>query len=247
MTRAKHTATSIVRGYFSKRGEPPPDQQAREFIRRITLTSSGFWRSDDLVDTAAHILELATIDVDDLVENYLRFHLSIEPLHAYDKKAGAPVFGLADPTQGEMVICERAELYQPLYRTCVAHELGHLMLHGAGEHWQRLAYSPTSRMRPPEEREADEFMVALLAPPNVMRLGLAFAANQCGLHIGDVFNRANSSWGRFVWRNSIFPSVIDRMCLSREFIAVRMSQWGFFSAGTSDYHKTYRLPNRWRR
>jgi Zn-dependent peptidase ImmA (M78 family) len=245
MTRAQHTATSVVKGYFARSGGLPPDEQARQFIRRITLTSTGAWRSDDLVDTAAVILGRATIDVDDLVENHLKFHLSIEPLHAFDVKAGAPVFGLADPPHEEMVICERAERYLPLYRTCVAHELGHLMLHAGGKR-RRLAYSPASKMRPPEEREADEFMVALLAPRNVLILGLAFVANQGGLHIGDVLRRANTSWGQYVWRRYIFPPVIDRMCLSREFIAVRMSQWGVFSAETFEYHKTYRLPNRWR-
>jgi Zn-dependent peptidase ImmA (M78 family) len=246
MTRAQQVATSVLKGYFSKRGEWTPDEQAREFIRRITLTPSGAWRSDDLVDTAVRILELATIDVDDLVENHLQFHLSIEPLYAYDEKAGAPVFGFADLSHDEMVICERAERYQPLYRTCVAHELGHLMLHGAGNHRRRLAYSPASSKRPPEEREADEFMVALLAPPNVLLLGLAMAANQSGLHVADVLRRANTSWGHHAWRHYILPLMIDRMCLSREFIAVQMSQWRVFSRPTVEYHRTYRLPNRWR-
>ena len=246
MTRSHRAAASILRSYFSERGEEPPNAQAGEFLRRITMSRYGVWRSIELVDTACRILDAATFDVDDLAENHLGAGLFIEPLHEYDALAGAPVFGLADTDAGEMTICERAERYLPLYRTTVAHELGHLVLHGGGLHNRALAYSPRSKIRPPEEHEADEFMVALLAPDNVLTLGVALAAHQRHLHVGDVLGRANTVWGRDRWRHAIFPSLIDRMCLSREFLAVQMRKWGFFSHETVEFHKTYRLPNRWR-
>lgn len=246
MTTPHRAAASILRGYFAERGEEPPNIQAGEFLPRITMSRRGIWRSTDLVDTACRILNAATFDVDDLAENHLGVGLFIEPLHEYDALAGAPVFGLADTDAGEMKICERAERYLPLYRTTVAHELGHLVLHGPGLQNRTLAYSPRSKIRPPEEHEADEFMVALLAPDNVLTLGVALAAHQCDLHLADVLRRANTVWGCDRWRDAIFPALIDRMCLSREFLSVQMRKWGFFSQETVQYHKTYRLPNRWR-
>jgi hypothetical protein len=174
-------AEVTLKDYFAHRGESAPDAQARELVRRIRLFSSGGWRSDTLVDTACQLLAAATFDVDDLVENYLGVGLSIEPLYEYDARTGSPVFGLADPPQWEMVICERALRYLPLYRTCVAHELGHLLLHtSSGRRQRQLAFSPAARNRPPEEREADEFMAALLAPRHVLSLSVALAAGAIG-------------------------------------------------------------------
>lgn len=240
-------AELTLKDYFAHRNEAAPDVQARELIRRIRLFSNGRWGSDTLVDTACRVLETATFDVDDLVENHLGIGLSIEPLEEFDSRTGSAVFGLADPPQWEMVICERALRYLPLYRTCVAHELGHLLLHSsAGRRERQLAFSPGAPNRPPEEREADEFMAALLAPRHVLFLGVALAAEQSDLHVSDVFRRADTTWGLDVWRHSILPCMIDRLCLSREFIAVQMSKWRVFSSETVEYHKTYRLPNRWR-
>jgi hypothetical protein len=110
---------------------------------------------------------------------------------------------------------------------------------------RQLAFSPGARNRPPEEREADEFMAAFLAPRHVLFLGVALAAEQSSLPVWDVVRRANTAWGLHVWRHSMLPNMIDRLCLSREFIAVQMSKWCVFAPETVEYHKTYRLPNRW--
>lgn len=86
-------------------------------------------------------------------------------------------------------------------------------------------------------------MAALVGPRHVLFLGVALAAAQSHLAIWDVFRRADSEWGRYEWRHSIFPRMIDRLCLSRAFIAVQMNKWQVFSPETVEYHKTYRLPN----
>jgi hypothetical protein len=246
MTKASNEAARIAGFYFARRGEATPQVQAESFLSRILISSDGRWRSQDLVDTGSRILAAAIIDVDDLVENHLGISLFVESLGSYDFIAGAPVFGLADPQRYVIKICERAERYQPLYRATVAHELGHIALHGPGLHNRVLTYAPQSKIRPPEEREADQFMIALIAPPSILKLAIALAAHQSELHVADVFRRANATWGRDRWRHAIFPRLIDRMCLSRELLAVQMSKWGFLEQSTLDYHKSYPLPNRWR-
>ena len=245
MSKAVDTARQVAACYFAQRGENPAEDRARSFLSRITLRTNGAWRSDTLVETAVEIINSATINVDQLVENDLHIKLGIEPLHEYDRLAGSPVFGLAFPRKREIIICERAERYAPLYRTSVAHELGHVLLHGTAAR-SRLSYAPSSRNRPPEEYEADEFMIALLAPANVLRLGTALAAHERGLHIWEVCHRANSSRGRWQWREKILPCLIDRMCLSRLLLSIQMRQLGVFTDATVEYHRSYALPNRWR-
>ena len=240
------TARKLASEYFARRAQPTPEDQAVSFLHRIHVLRDGAWRSVDLVDTAVKILADATFDVDDLTEIHLHIRLTIESLSEYDRFAGSPVFGVAFPRQREIAICDRALQYLPLYRTCVAHELGHLMLHADQGRPRVLNYSPGSTRRPPEEREADEFMASLLAPPSVLKLATALAATQSGLHIGEVWNWADTSRGRFQWRHYIFPRLIDRLCLSRLLLSIQMSRLRVFSDATVEYHKTYALPNRWR-
>jgi hypothetical protein len=240
-------ANRILEDYFSERGEVCPEEQADSFIPRITMyRQSGVWRSDDLVDTAVKILDESAFDVDDLAENHLGLTISIEPLEDFDTVAGSQVFGVAYPDQREIVICERAEKYLPLYRTCVAHELGHVFLHGHRQSKGALHYSPGSPKRPPEEHEADEFMTALLAPRPVLELAVSLAAHQSGLHLAEVWHYANSGRGWDQWRYCIFPRLIDRLCLSRLLLSIQMRKLGVFTQETVEYHKTYALPNRWR-
>jgi Zn-dependent peptidase ImmA (M78 family) len=246
MSKATATAAKVISKYFALRGCLSPEEQAASFLKRVTLTPSGRWRSDDLADTAAAILEASAFDVDDLAENFLHLDLSIEPLNDYDSKAGAQVFGLANPREREIVICERAERYLPLYRTSVAHETGHILLHGGLAQAGSFAYSPDSKRRPSEESEADEFMVALLAPRSVVLLGVSLATHQAGLHIGDVLRRAISTWGLYQWRHWIFPCLVDRLCLSRELLSIQMRRYGIFDDATVSFHRTYAMPNRWR-
>lgn len=247
MSKPTEAARALVGEYCSARGQDTPENQATSFLRRINFYwQNATWRSDDLVDTAARILELATFDVDDLAENHLGVRVSIERLEMYDKRAGAQVFGVAYPCDREIVICERAERYQPLYRTCVGHEIGHLILHTNARTVAGPHYAPESNRRPPEEREADEFMVALLAPGSVLKLATAFAAMESGLHFDEVWWHANSARGCYQWKNNILPCLIDRLCLSRLLLLIQMRRLGILTDSTVEYHKTYKLPNRWR-
>ena len=242
-------ARQLAHDYFQNRGMESPEAQADEFLPRIHIyRKTGEWRSDTLIETALKIVDAqAEFDVDDLVENYLHAILNIESLRDYDKAAGSPVFGLTYPWSREILICDRAVQNLPLYRTSVAHEVGHLILHGASQEMSPLPYAPGAPKRPSEETEADEFMIALLAPPNVIKIAVGLAAIRSGLHLSEVWHSANTLRGRRQWKDYILPRLVDSLCLSRLLLTIQMIKLGVFTEETGEFHKTYALPNRWRR
>jgi hypothetical protein len=246
-TQPTIAARQVANEYFQSRGIERPESQANRFLRRITFYSrTGQWRSDTLIETALGIIKAQAFDVDDLAENHLHIALNIESLRDYDKIAGSPVFGVAFASAKEIVICERAEGYLPLYRTCVVHEIAHVLLHGGADKTSGMNYSPGALKRPLEEREADEFMIAFLAPPSVIKIAVGLAAHRSSIDINEVWHRANSTRGRFQWKTDILPRLIDMLCLSRLLLAIQMVKLGVFSAETAEYHKSYALPTRWR-
>jgi hypothetical protein len=196
------------------------------------------------LEHAEQILDAARIDVEDLAQNFLGLDVLIDDLSSFDKQAHAVVFGHIRPTARTITVCTRALDYLPLYRSTVLHEVAHFVLHGGTD--KALRYAPGSPIRPPEERQADWFMSETLLPKPIQYTAVVVAAEISGLAPGDAFAAANTEYGRFQWRRFYFPFFINRMCLSRQLVSVRMSQQRHFDSDTFRYHQKYALPNRWR-
>ncbi len=247
MTPAANAARDLMIGYYDRCGEELPAIDADELIGRIRIRN-GRWENPIWREQAEQILNRSFFDVDDLVENHLSIRLIIRPLYEYDVIAGAPVFGLARPASREVTICERAEGYEPLYRTTVVHEVAHVVLPSLSRPRPRvLSYSPSSPQRPKEEKEADEFMHTAILPLPVLELGIAWIAEMHGLNLHDALAGANTGRGRFQWREVYFQNLIDSLCVSRHLIAIKLKGLGVFSEATLRYHLSYPLPNRWRK
>src|SRR6185312_14053471 len=81
----------------------------------------GGWRDEEVRAFALDVLRRGNFDVCDLAENFLGIDLYVGDLRALDEQAGAPVFGLAQPESRTIEICQRAESYEPLFRSTVMH------------------------------------------------------------------------------------------------------------------------------
>jgi IrrE N-terminal-like domain len=236
------SADDLLSAYYASLGESPPSLAATRWLQTYLLRRGQ--TSTDSLEYGFEILNRAIIDVEDVAENFLGLDLYIDDLQRFDEKAGAPVFGFASPETGRITICRRAEAYAPLYRSTVMHEVAHMILHG-GPKMRTLCYSPSSRNRPPEEREADWFMAQALLPKSILYLAVVLAGRARGLFEGEAFRAANTRRGQFQWRNVYFPFFVNRLCLSRQLVAVRMSQERKFNDATYKYHLRYTMPNRW--
>ncbi len=245
MRNPETAAHRLLDSYSQSAGLVCPVQDARELMDRVTVDSlSNRWLPSRSCDDAESILERACFDVDDVAENHLGIDLAIQPLRHLDNKAGSPVFGCAILPQRRIIICTRTLEYEPLYRTTVMHEVGHIVVHGSAAPAQ-LNYSPGSRNRPVREREADLFMCMVLLPDPILDLAIAWASTTWELNYRSVTASANNKWGWDVWRRRMFPSLINKLCVSRQMLAYRMRDWGWFNQETVEYHQTYALPNRW--
>lgn len=240
MTRGRVTAETTIAAYYASKGEEAPSVCASRLLDCIQVRRHR-WISPVHESLTEQILERAYFDVDDLAENFLEIRLHVDRLEELDERAGAKVFGCAQPDKRTITICERTLGYEPLYRTTVMHEVGHVLLHQRPQH-RSPNYAPNSRRRPPREREADEFMSSCLLPTPVLLLGLARVANAWGM---DITSSANTGKGRWQWRKRYFPFLINQLCVSRLLIGVRLRHLGIFTQPTLEYHRTYRLPNRW--
>jgi hypothetical protein len=237
------TADSLLQAYFADRGQQPPSTTALQLLR-IFCSNGAVWRNNAERQACHETLDRASFDVEDLTENFLGIDLYIENLSEFDKRAEAPVFGIAQPASRTIKICERATHYQPLYRATVMHEVAHILMHDKSRA-RTLCYSPKSRRRPKEEFEADNFMSEAILPRSVMYLGVAMVAEQFQQATGEAFAAANTQRGRWQWRNRYFPFLVNSLCVSRELMAVKMKRLGFFSDETVDYHRSYRMATRW--
>lgn len=249
MTRACSLAQDISKRYFAQRCEETPELRASRLLRRnlpLIDRQTGCWPGEAAIFAAYDILDAAAFSIDDLAENFLGVTLTIEPLTRLDHEAGAQVFGLAYPSLNEITICERAENYLPLFRTTVAHELGHIVLHNTTQsRVLQYNYSPASIRRPRHEAEADEFMEALLLPNSVLFLAIAVIAQESGLLLSEVIHCANTTRGRWQWKRELFRPLVERLCLSREMLVVQLRKLGVFEDDTVAFHRQYRLPNKW--
>jgi hypothetical protein len=237
------TAYDLRCAYYASRQEELPDESITAWLWYYALRQGKV--DGDSFAHAETLLEASILDVEDLVENFLELNLFIDDLTPFDRCTGASVFGLAVPETGSIKICLRAADYRPLYRSTVMHEIAHMILH-QGKRTRTLCYSPYSARRPPEEQEADRFMAEALLPKPLLYLAIVLAGRPYELQENEAFGAANTVRGRFQWRKFYFPFFLNRLCLSRELVAVRMSQQHVFDESTRKFHRTYPIPNRWR-
>src|SRR5258706_16453052 len=108
------TADSLLQAYFADRGQPPPSTTALDLLR-ASCFGGGAWRNNAEREACHETINRANFDVEDLTENFLGIDLYVENLSEFDKRAEAPVFGIAKPASRTITICERATGYQPLY------------------------------------------------------------------------------------------------------------------------------------
>ncbi len=124
------------------------------------------------------------------------------------------------------------------------HEIAHILLHGESRK-RVVAYSPESKARPPEEREADQFMHEALLPRAVLLVSIARLADIWGIDIREALAGANSGRGRWQWKNRFFLPLINNLVVSRHMLSLKLKSMGYFSETTVRYHLSYPLPNRW--
>ncbi len=244
MVRPRKVAETTMTDYFAAKGQRWPAVEATELLTQIRVGPDHRWTDRKLLDRAAAILSRAAFAADDLIENHLKISVSYESLAYLDKAEGSMVYGCAYPQTREIVICERVMAYEPLFRTTGVHELGHVLMHNE-PHQRCLLYTPERLASTPEEREANAFMKAVILPDSVLRLAICYICGIWGIDTRLVFNAANSLRGRWIWRNRLFASLINKLCVSREMIIISMTQQRVFSADTVAYHKTYALQTKW--
>ena len=244
MTRARNAAERCMRSYFRSLGESWPEDDANEYVMRLLpqrFEKTGLnERQRAVIDD---ITRRARFDVDDLIENHMGITVWIDDLSELDAEAGARVYGYAKPEANVIAICERVA-YEPLRRATLMHEAGHILLHGS--HCERaLSYSPAAKKRPPEEREADEFMVNTLLPRMTLVLAVIRAADRSQMRIEEAFMYANTKRGRWQWRTRHFRFLVNRLCVSRHMLSLAMFRMGCFNGATHQYHLGYRLETAW--
>ena len=237
-------AEKTMTDYFASKGERWPAVEATEALRQVRAGADHRWTNRRLVDVAQEILARTMFPVDDLIENHLKISMSYESLAYLDKSEGSPVYGCAYPQTREVVICERTLKYEPLFRTTGTHELGHVLMHK--ETQQRcMLYTPQRPASTPEEREANAFMKAVILPDAVLELAIRYICDTWGIDARLAFRAANCARGRWIWRERLFASLINMLCVSREMISITMKRWSFFSDPTAAYHRTYALQTNW--
>ena len=236
-------AADLMESYYKSKGQESPEISACRLLDKIWIRDTR-WVNRALVNEANALIVDSAFDVDDLAEYHLGLKLRIEPLNGLDAITGAQVFGLAIPERNEIVVCERAERYEPLYRATVMHEIAHILLH-AGARKRVVAYSPQSKIRPPEEREADQFMQEALLPRAVLLVSIARLAEFWGIDIKEALAGANSERGRWQWKNRFFLPLVNNLVVSRHMLSLKLKSMGYFSERTVRYHLTYPLATRW--
>jgi Zn-dependent peptidase ImmA (M78 family) len=123
------------------------------------------------------------------------------------------------------------------------HELGHLVLHGAST--EVMTYAPSTKDRPVVEREADAFMQMCLVPRPVLFLAISRVAGTWEISLREALGTANTTRGRWQWRNRFFTPLINVLGVSRQMLCIKLQQLKIFSFATARYHLTYVLDNRW--
>jgi len=108
-----------------------------------------------------------------------------------------------------------------------------------------MLHTPQRPASTREEREANAFMKAIILPDAVLELAIRYICGIWGIDTRLAFEATNGARGRWIWRERLFASLIDMLCVSREMISITMKRWGFFSDDTAAHHKTYALQTKW--
>jgi len=244
MSKPWELAVKTMRDFFATKDQEWPADEAGRLLLRIQPGRNHRWVDRNHARQAEDILRRSVFDVDDLLENHLGIRICIERLDHLDKSQGAPVFGCAYPRKREVLVCERALGYDPLYRTTLLHEAGHVLLH-SDEANRCMLYVPRERQSSPEEREANEFMEVAILPKQVLCLGVAYLCDFWGIDIRRAIRGANNEWGRWVWRHRILGPLVSQLCVSREMNCIKMRRLKAFSPDTVKYHLSYSLATKW--
>ena len=234
LNQAAVAADQLLNDYFASRGQAVPASDAVPLTRQIRAKRS-WHQPGELAHEAYGIISRGRLDVDDFVENFLRIRVEIQDLRALDVRAGASVFGFADTGQRRIAVCQRTLDYHPLYRSTLSHETGHICLHSDGVPGQ-YAYAPEAIRRPRVEREADNFMVALLLPWPLVELSVLATALTWRIDIDEPFEAANSHRGRFQWHERFLPDIASRLAVSKHMTLLRLLRRGIISQDTVEYH-----------
>jgi hypothetical protein len=181
------------------------------------------------------IITRAKLDVDDLVENFLGIRVEIQDLRRLDTRAGACVFGFADTGRRRIAICDRVLENPPLYRSTLSHEAGHICLHSDGA-VAEYPYAPEANGRPKVEREADNFMAALLLPWPIVELSVLATALAWRIDLDEPLSAPDSRRGRWQWHERFLPDISSRMEVSKHMTLVRLQRRGIISQSTLEYH-----------
>jgi len=235
----------LLHDYFKSHHETSPSDDALLLLKGF-IEGGLRWRDDKVVDFAKSVMTRANFDVCDLAENFLGIDVYITDLSSYDERADAPVFGIARPASQTIEICQRAEKYEPLFRSTVMHEVAHIVKHSRGRKGA-MHYAPAAKHRPQEEMEADRFMADALLPLPILFLSVFALAQQMALNPIEAFACADSSRGQFQWKNFYFTPLINQLCVSRELIAISLRHYRFISERTLEYHRSYSLSTKWRK
>lgn len=245
MTQPWEVAVRVMREYHASEGDVWPGDEAEDVLATARAGRDHRWTAPDTVDRGRDVLRRAAFDVDDLAENHLGIHLEIANLEDLDAMAHAPVYGVAYPESRKIRVCDRALKYEPLYRSTVLHEVGHVLLHRRTA-CRYIMFTPDRRPQNPQERDANQFMHTALLPKPVLKLAVAYVCHLWGIDIQLPIGSANSARGRWIWRHRLFSPIISDLCVSRQLIAIKLRRMNCFSNQTVQHHKTYALRTRWR-
>lgn len=243
MKKARALAQHMRQQYYAARGVELPEKAARRLRRRIHVRTDGTWRSKPLLDRTLEVLNSANFAVEDVLA-LCGVRIDYDDLRYLDRSEATPVLGCAWPDCRAIQVCYRAVDYEPLFRSTVWHELGHVLMHGKRSE-RCLLYKPDEQPRSIEEREANAFMHAAMLPGPLIGLGVAYVCHWYRVHPTLAFHSANTLRGRWLWRHCIFRFLIDKLCVSREMLVLHMRNCHAFNRETARYHLSYRLRNRW--
>ena len=237
-------AVDIMKGFYNSRRQEWPALAAQRLMPMIRVRGSRWVSAEDETE-AAGILNRALFDVDELAEDYLGIRISRPLLKRYDDESGK-LLGYSLTETPEIAACRRTLAYRPLYRTTIMHEVGHQMLHIPCV-IDPVAGPPAAHIVASREREAYDFMRVTLLPKPILKLAIAYIAHVQAIPLDKVLVEANTNPGHSLWRRHIFRPVINKLCVSRAFVAVAMRKsLGVFTESTVRYHRKYALDNHWR-
>lgn len=159
-----------------------------EFVPTMRRVEKAAWNTLRRCAKAKNISVLPLpIPVEEWAEGPLGIRLELGP----DGSLGPNVLGCADTVGRVITICEGLLENLARYRFTVAHEVGHIVLHGkVAPEFRELEWGDLLDTR--IEREADRFAAALLMPIPVFSSEYASLATECGHQAGGLLSAVNA-------------------------------------------------------